>query len=210
MKITKKPTYARYAMNRAVRLIIADLFSGAEKFTIIRNASGTASIGVKCGRAYLTAFDFIYHEKRRSIENAVEKGVEMGRIDKRKAAKTCAFIRQVFGGGYNYARAAFYTSVLSRIVFGNYETGICDGIRNLAYQGRINFAATRLCELNEYHNYVSSPAYAAIWHGKQASHFRNTAEMMTKKADAHEAAAAEYRNAIADENDDFGDDSFLG
>ena len=210
MKITKKPTYARYAMNRAVRLIIADLFSGAEKFTIIRSSSGTASIGVKCGKLYLTAFDFIYHEKRRSIENAVEKGVEMGRIDKRKAAKTCAFIRQVFGVGYNYARAAFYASVLSRIVFGSSEDGICNGIKNLAKNGADIFKETRRAELEEHYNFIMSPAYAAIWHGKRASHFRNTAEMMTKKADAHEAAAAEYRNAIADENDDFGDDSFLG
>lgn len=190
MKI-KKPTYSRHAINRASRIIIAALFEGAEKFTIIRNASGTASIGVKCGKLYLTAFDFIYHEKRRSIENAVEKGVEMGRIEKRKAAKTCAFIRQVFGGGYNYARAAFYASVLSRIVFGNAETGICDGIKNLAYQGRLNFAATRFCELNEYHNYVSSPAYAAAWHKQKARNFRATAEMMTAKAEAHETAAEE-------------------
>ena len=190
MKI-KKPTYSRYAINRATRIIIAALFEGAEKFTIIRNASGTASVGVKCGKAYLTAFDFIYHEKRRSIENALEKGVEMGRIDKRKAAKTCAFIRQVFGGGYNYARAAFYASVLSRIVFGNSEDGICDGIRNLAYQGRINFASTRFCELNEYHKYVSCAAYAAAWHKQKARNFRATAEMMKLKAVAHETAAAE-------------------
>ena len=210
MAITKKPTYARYAMNRAVRLIIADLFRDAEKFTIIRNASGTASIGVKCGKAYLTAFDFLYHEKRRSIENAVEKGVDAGRIEKRKAAKTCAFIRQVFGGGYNYARAAFYASVLSRIVFGNYEDGICKGISNLAKNGADIFKETRRTELEEHYNFIMSPSYAAIWHGKRASHFRNTAEMMTKKADAHETAAAEYRNAIAENNDDFGDDSFLG
>ena len=210
MTITKKPTYARYAMNRAVRLIIADLFRDAEKFTIIRNASGTASIGVKCGKLYLTAFDFIYHEKRRSIENAVEKGVEMGRIEKRKSAKTCAFIRQIFGGGYNYARAAFYASVLSRIVFGNYEDGICKGISNLAKNGADIFKETRRAELEEHYNFLMSPAYAAIWHGKRASHFRATSEMMAKKADAHESAAAEYRNAIADENDDFGDDSFLG
>ena len=210
MTITKKPTYARYAMSRAVRLIIADLFRDAEKFTIIRNASGTASIGVKCGKAYITAFDFIYHEKRRSIENAVEKGVEMGRIDKRKAAKTCAFIRQVFGGGYNYARAAFYASVLSRIAFGNSEDGICKGIANLAKTGADIFKETRRAELEKHYNFIMSPAYAAIWHEKRASHFRSTAEMMMKKADAHEAAAAEYRNAISDENDDFGDDSFLG
>ena len=210
MTITKKPTYARYAMSRAVRLIIADLFNGAEKFTIIRNASGTASIGVKCGKAYITAFDFIYHEKRRSIETAVAKGVEMGRIEKRKAAKTCAFIRQVFGGGYNYARAAFYASVLSRIVFGNFEEGICKGISNLAKNGADIFKETRRAELEEHYNFIMSPAYAAIWHGKRANHFRTTSEMMAKKADAHEAAAEGYKNAIADENDNFGDDSFLG
>ena len=190
MKI-KKPTYSRYAINRATRIIIAALFEGAEKFTIIRNASGTASIGVKCGKAYLTAFDFLYHEKRRSIENAVEKGVDAGRIEKRKAAKTCAFLKYHLFGSTNYARAAFYASVLSRIVFGNSETGICDGIRNLAYQGRINFAATRVCELNEYHNYVSSTAYAAAWHRQKARNFRATAEIMTAKAEAHETAAAE-------------------
>lgn len=210
MNITKKPTYARYAVNRAVRLIIADLFRDAEKFTIIRNASGSASIGVKCGKAYITAFDYIYHEKRRSIETAVEKGVEMGRIEKRKAAKTCAFIRQVFGGGYNYARAAFYASVLSRIVFGNPEDGICKGIANLARTGADIFKETRRAELEEHYNFIMSPAFAATWHGKRASHFRATSEMMAKKADAHEAEAAEYRNAIADDNDEFGDDSFLG
>lgn len=206
MNITKKPTYARYAMNRAVRLIVAELFSGAEKFTIIRNSAGGASIGVKCGKAYITAFDYIYHEKRRSIENAVEKGVEMGRIEKRKAAKTCAFIRQVFGG-YNYARAAFYASVLSRIVFGNSEDGICKGIANLAKTGAANFAETRRAELEEYHNFIMSPSYAAMWHEKRANHFRATAEMMAKKAEAHEHEAAEYRNSVS--NDDFGDDSFL-
>lgn len=210
MTIMKKPTYTRYAMNRAVRLIIADLFRDAEKFTIIRNASGTASIGVKCGKLYLTVFDFIYHEKRRSIENAVEKGVDAGRIEKRKSAKTCAFIKQVFGGGYNYARAAFYASVLSRIVFGNPEDGICKGIVNLAKTGADIFKETRRAELEDHYNFIMSPAYAAIWHGKRASHFRNTAEMMAKKAEAHENEAAEYRNAISDENDDFGDDSFLG
>lgn len=206
MTITKKPTYARYAMNRATRLIVASLFEGAEKFTIIRNASGTASIGVKCGKLYLTAFDFIYHEKRRSIENAVEKGVEMGRIEKRKAAKTCAFIRQVFGGGYNYARAAFYASVLSRIVFGNTEDGICNGIANLAKTGSDIFKETRRAELEEHYNFIMSPSYAAIWHGKRASHFRATSEMMAKKADAHEHESEEYRNAIADDNDEFGDE----
>ena len=190
MKI-KKPTYSRYAMSRATRLIIAALFEGAEKFTIIRNASGTASIGVKCEKAYLTAFDFLYAKKMRSIEKTVENSVSSGMLQKRKAAKTCAFIRQVFGGGYNYARAAFYASVLSRIVFGNSETGICDGIRNLAYQGRVNFAATRVCELNEYHDYVSCPAYAAAWHKQKARNFRATAEMMSAKAEAHETAAAE-------------------
>lgn len=208
MTITKKPTYARYSMNRAVRLIVAELFSGADKFTIIRNAAGTASIGVKCGKAYMTTFDFIYHDKRRSIENAVEKGVELGRIEKRKAAKTCAFIRQVFGGGYNYARAAFYASVLSRIVFGNSEDGICKGIANLARTGADNFKETRRAELEEYHNFIMSPYYASLWNVKRANHFRTTAEMMVKKAEAHEAAAAEYRNSVS--NDDFGDDSFLG
>lgn len=207
MNITKKPTYARYAMSRAVRLIIADLFEGAEKFTIIRNSNGTASIGVKCGKTYLTAFDFVYHEKRRSIENAVEKGVEMGRIGKRKAAKTCAFIRQVFGGGYNYARAAFYASVLSRIVFGNSEMGICEGIKNLAKTGADNFKETRRAELEEYRHFTTSPYYAALWHSKRANHLRATAEMMSQKAEAHESAAAEYRNSVS--NDDFGDDSFL-
>ena len=207
MNITKKPTYARYAMNRAVRLIVADLFAGAEKFTILRNAAGTASIGVKCGKAYMTAFDFLYHAKRRSIEKTVEKGVEMGRIEKRKAAKTCAFIRQVFGGGYNYARAAFYASVLARIVFGNSETGICEGIRNLAKTGADNFAETRRAELEEYHHFITSPYYASFWHTKRANHFRTTSEMMVQKAEAHEAAAAEYRNSVS--NDDFGDDSFL-
>ena len=208
MNITKKPTYARYSMSRAVRLIVAELFSGADKFTIIRNAAGTASIGVKCGKVYLTAFDFIYHEKRRSIENAVEKGVEMGRIEKRKAAKTCAFIRQVFGGGYNYARAAFFASVLARIVFGNSEDGICNGIKNLAKNGAENFKETRRAELEEYHKFIMSHDYAAMWHEKRANHFRATAEMMNAKAEAHEAAADEYRNSVS--NDDFGDDSFLG
>ena len=192
MNIAKKPTYARYSMNRAVRLIVAELFSGADKFTIIRNAAGTASIGVKCGKAYITAFDYIYHEKRRSIENAVEKGVEMGRIDKRKAAKTGAFIRHVFGGGYNYARAAFFASVLARIVFGNSEVGICEGIKNLAKNGAENFKETRRAELEEYHKYVSSPAYAAEWHKQKARNFRATAEMMNAKADAHETAAEEF------------------
>lgn len=208
MNITKKPTYARYAMNRSTRLIIAALFEGAEKFTIIRNSAGGASIGVKCGKLYLTAFDFIYHEKRRSIENAVEKGVEMGRIEKRKAAKTCAFIRQVFGGGYNYARAAFYASVLSRIVFGNTEDGICNGIKNLARNGAENFKETRRAELEEYRHFMTSPYYASFWHTKRANHFRDTAEVFLQKAEAHDAAAAEYRNSVS--NDDFGDDSFLG
>lgn len=207
MTITKKPTYARYAMNRAVRLIIADLFAGAEKFTIIRNASGTASIGVKCGKTYLTAFDFLYHAKRRSIEKDVECAVKLERIGKRKAAKTCAFIRQVFGG-YNYARAAFYASVLSRIVFGNSEDGICEGIKNLARNGAENFKETRRAELEEYHHFMTSPYYAAFWHTKRANHFRDTAEVFLQKAEAHEHESAEYRNSVS--NDDFGDDSFLG
>ena len=191
MKI-KKPTYSRYAMSRATRLIIAALFDGAEKFTIVRNSAGGASIGVKCGKAYLTGFDFVYAKKMRSVEKTVEKGVEMGRIEKRKAAKICAFLKYHLFGSTNYARAAFYASVLSRIVFGNSEVGICEGIRNLSYQGRINFAATRVCELNEYHNYVSCPAYAAAWHRNKARNYRATAEMMSAKAEAHETAAAEY------------------
>ena len=203
----KKPTYSRYAMNRATRLIIAALFEGAEKFTIIRNAAGTASIGVKCGKSYLTAFDYIYAKKMRSVEKTVGNAVSSGMLNKRKAAKTCAFLKYHLFGSTNYARAAFYASVLSRIVFGNSEDGICEGIRNLANQGRINFAATRFCELNEYHNYVSSPAYAASWHRQKARNFRATAEMMVEKAEVHEAAAEKYRNSVS--NDDFGDDSFL-
>lgn len=187
----KKPTYSRYAINRATRIIIATLFESAEKFTIIRNSAGGASIGVKCGKTYLTAFDFIYHEKRRSVEKTIENAVSSGMINKRGAAKTCAFLKYHLFGSTNYARAAFYASVLSRIVFGNSEDGICDGIRNLAYQGRINFASTRFCELNEYRNYVSSPAYAAAWHKQKARNFRATAEMMTAKAEAHETAAEE-------------------
>ena len=190
MKI-KKPTYSRYAINRATRIIVAALFEGAEKFTIVRNSAGGASIGVKCGKAYLTAFDFLYSKKMRSIEKTVENAVSSGMLNKRGAAKTCAFLKYHLFGSTNYARAAFYASVLSRIVFGNPETGICDGIKNLSYQGRINFAATRLCELNEYHNYVSSAAYAAAWHRNKARHFRANAEMMTAKAEAHETAAAE-------------------
>ena len=190
MKI-KTPNYSRYAINRATRLVIAALFDGAEKFTIVRNSAGGASIGVKCGKAYLTAFDFLYAKKMRSIEKTVENAVSSGLLNKRRAAKICAFLKYHLFGSTNYARAAFYASVLSRIVFGNSETGICDGIRNLAYQGRINFAATRVCELNEYHNYVSSPAYAAAWHKQKARNFRATAEMMSAKAEAHETAAAE-------------------
>ena len=187
----KKPTYSRYAMNRATRLIVAALFEGAEKFTIIRNSAGGASIGVKCGKSYMTAFDFIFAKKMRSVEKTVENAVSSGMLNKKGAAKTCAFLKGHIFGSTNYARAAFYASVLSRIVFGNSEDGICDGIRNLACQGRINFAATRLCELNEYHNYVSSPAYAAAWHKQKARNFRATAEMMAAKAEAHETAAAE-------------------
>lgn len=187
----KTPNYSRYAMNRATRIIIAALFEGAEKFTIIRNSAGGASIGVKCGKVYLTAFDFLYAKKMRSVEKTVENAVSSGMLNKRKAAKTCAFIKYHLFGAANYARAAFYASVLARIVFGNTEDGICDGIKNLAYQGRINFAASRFCELNEYRNYVSSPAYAAAWHKNKARNFRATAEMMTAKAEAHETAAAE-------------------
>ena len=187
----KKPTYARYSMNRATRLIVAALFEGAEKFTIIRNSAGGASIGIKCGKAYLTAFDYVYAKKMRSVEKTVENAVLSGMLNKRYAAKTCAFLKYHLFGSTNYARAAFYASVLSRIVFGNSEDGICDGIKNLAYQGRINFAATRFCELDEYHNYVSSPAYASSWHARKARNFRATAEMMNAKADAHETAAEE-------------------
>lgn len=207
MNITKRPTYARYSMNRAVRLIIADLFAGAEKFTIIRNSNGTASIGMKCGKAYLTAFDYIYHEKRRSIEKIIENAVNLGRIEKRKAAKTCAFLKSHLFVSTNYARAAFFASVLSRIVFGNSETGICDGIRNLAKNGAENFAETRRAELEEYHKFIMSHDYAAMWHEKRANHFRMNSEMMAKKAEAHEHEAEEYRNSVS--NDDFGDDSFL-
>lgn len=187
----KKPTYTRYAMNRATRLIVAALFEGAEKFTIIRNSAGGASIGVKCGKAYLTAFDYIFAKKMRSVDKTVGNAVSSGMLNKRGAAKTCAFLKYHLFGSTNYSRAAFYASVLSRIVFGNLETGICDGIKNLAYQGRLNFAATRFCELNEYHKYVSSPAYAAAWHKQKARNFRATAEMMNAKADAHETAAEE-------------------
>lgn len=190
MKI-KKPTYSRFAMNRATRLIVAALFEGAEKFTIIRNSAGGASIGVKCGKAYLTAFDFVYAKKMRSVEKTVENAVSSWMLNKRVAAKTCAFLKYHLFGSTNYARAAFYASVISRIVFGNPEDGICEGIKNLAYQGRINFAATRVCELNEYHNYVSSHDYAAAWHRQKARNFRATAEMMNAKAEAHETAAAE-------------------
>ena len=190
MKI-KKPTYSRYAINRATRLIIAALFEGAEKFTIIRNSAGGASIGVKCGKSYLTAFDYIFAKKMRSVEKTVENAVSSGMLNKRNAAKTCAFIKYHLFGSTNYARAAFYSSVLSRIVFGNSEDGICNGIKNLAYQGRLNFFSTRGCELDEYHKYVSSPAYAAAWHRQKARNFRATAEMMNAKAEAHETAAAE-------------------
>lgn len=190
MKI-KKPTYPRYAMNRATRLIVAALFEGSEKFTIVRNSAGGASIGVKCGKAYLTAFDFVYAKKMRSVEKTVENAVSSGMLEKRGAAKICAFLKYNLFCSTNYARAAFYASVLSRIVFGNSEDGICEGIRNLAYQGRINFAATRFCELNEYHKYMSCADYAAAWHKRKARNFRATAEMMNAKAEAHETAAAE-------------------
>ena len=190
MKI-KKPTYSRYAMSRATRLIVAALFEGAEKFTIVRNSAGGASIGVKCGKSYLTAFDFVYSKKMRSVEKTVENAVSSGMLNKRKAAKTCAFLKYHIFGSTNYARAAFYASVLSRIVFGNSEVGICEGIKNLAKNGEENFKETRRAELNECHNYVSSKAYAAAWHKQKARNFRATAEMMTAKAEAHETAAEE-------------------
>lgn len=194
MKITKKitkPNYSRHAINRATRIIVASLFEGADKITIIRNAAGGASIGVKCGKVYLTAFDFIYAKKMRSVERTVENAVSTGLLRKGKAAKTCASIKSHLFGSTNYARAAFYASVISRIVFGNSEAGICEGIRSLAHQGWQIFAETRRCELDEYHNYVSSPAYAAAWHNQKARKFRETAKMMTAKARAHETAAAE-------------------